>query len=76
MEKRRPISDFRIATDSGSVGTCVAQQAFADASTWDEIISILEEEALRKFAVAGQRVSSKSSFVKKADMQEGGEENV
>jgi len=64
MQKAGPISDFRIATDSGNkhrcgkvdgnTGTCVVRQAFADTTTWDEIISVLEEEALRKFAVAGR----------------------
>jgi len=52
MHRVDPISALTTATEPGSTKAAVVHPAFADTSTWDEIIRILEEEALRKFAIA------------------------
>lgn len=38
----------KLASSRGSA----VHEEFTDTTTWDEIIQILEEEALRKFAIA------------------------
>lgn len=44
-------ADLNVVEVGSSRGSAVHQE-FTDTSTWDEIIRILEEEALRKFAIA------------------------
>jgi len=50
MQKLQSTSEARIASEPGSAKAGMIRQAFADTSTWDEILRILEEEALRRFA--------------------------
>jgi len=45
-------ADLNASTESDSSRGSAVDQGFTDTSTWDEIIRILEEEALRKFALA------------------------
>jgi len=52
MQKVERIADLGFGTGLGSAKTSSVSEALADTTTWDEIIQILEGEALRKFALA------------------------
>jgi len=49
MHNAEPISDLNKRTELGGAKASVVHQAFTDTTTWDEIILILEEEALRNW---------------------------
>ena len=51
MHRLDPISALTTVSELGSTKAAVVPPAFADTSTWEEIIRILEEEALRRFAM-------------------------
>jgi len=51
MDREEPISDLN--TQLGGAKASVVHQGFTDTTTWDEILRVLEEEALKKCARAG-----------------------
>jgi len=51
MHKARSTSD--LDQQLNGVKASSVHQAFTDTTTWDEIIHVLEEEALRRFARRG-----------------------
>jgi len=62
MHLVQPIADLDTGTELGSTRSGVVHQGFTDTTTWDEIIRILAEEALRKFAKALSDRVPKSVF--------------
>ena len=52
MHLVQPTAGLNIETGPDSTRSSVVRQRFEDTSTWGEIIRILEEEALKKFAIA------------------------
>jgi len=51
MHLVQPTAGLNVETGTDSARSIAVHQQFKDTSTWDQIIRILEEEALRKFAI-------------------------